>query len=200
MNFTPSDILFHELLPSVFVVLDKNDLFRKLWVTEDFGNTFRSTQNFVKAFYWIKENDLRYTLVIQRMEPNGYNTILYSNDLFSNRSVMVYDTNVKDFYVKGDYLFTTKISSKGVLELYVSYKLGKRIKCVFDTNLEQKNYFIVDVTSNRALIAVSHSDTISHLYVSENLDSNYGTVKFTLSLEDVLCYFPNSTWHDTWIQ
>ncbi|XP_044254445.1 sortilin-related receptor-like isoform X1 [Tribolium madens] len=199
LDFTPSDVSFHELQPSVFVVLDKVDSVHKLWVTEDFGNSFRATQDFVKATYWIKENDFRHTLLVQRMEPSGYNAILSSSDLFSNRTVMVQATGIKDFYVKGDYLFTTKLSSKGVLELYVSYKLGKKIKCVFDTALEIRSYFIVDVTSNRALVAVSHADTVSHLYVSENLDNSDGIVKFTLSLEDVLCYFPNSTWHDTWI-
>lgn len=200
LDFTPSEVSFHELEPSVFVVLDKHDSSHKLWVTEDFGNTFKQTQNFVKSFYWVKESDFRHTLVVQRMEPSGYNAILYSNDLFSNRSVMVQATDIKDFYVKGDYLFTTKSSSKGALELYVSYKLGKKVKCVFDTQLEIRSYFIVDVTSNRALVTISHSDTVSHLYVSENLDSGNGIVKFTLSLENVLCYFPNSTWHDTWIQ
>ncbi|KAJ3658176.1 hypothetical protein Zmor_009933 [Zophobas morio] len=199
LDFTPSEVSFHELEPSVFVVLDKHDSSHKLWVTEDFGNTFKQTQNFVKSFYWVKESDFRHTLVVQRMEPSGYNAILYSNDLFSNRSVMVQATDIKDFYVKGDYLFTTKSSSKGALELYVSYKLGKKVKCVFDTQLEIRSYFIVDVTSNRALVTISHSDTVSHLYVSENLDSGNGIVKFTLSLENVLCYFPNSTWHDTWI-
>ncbi|RZC34546.1 sortilin-related receptor-like [Asbolus verrucosus] len=199
LGFTPSDVSFNELQPSVFVVLDKSDSVQKFWVTEDFGSSFRQAQSFVKAFYWIKESDFRQTLVVQRMEPSGYSTILHSSDLFADRSVMVYATDVKDFFVKGDYLFTTKLTGKGVLELYVSYKLGKKVKCVFDTQLDHRSYFIVDVTSNRALVAVSHSDTVSHLYVSENLDNTDGVIQFTLSLEDVLCYFPNSTWHDTWI-
>lgn len=199
LNFTPSDISFHELQPSVFVVLDKSDPVHKLWITEDFGTTFRQAQNFVKAVHWINEHELKHYLVVQRMEPSGYSAILYSHDLFANRSVMVHSTDIKDFYVKGDYLFTTK-SSKGALELYVSYKVGRKIKCVFDTQLEIKSFFIVDVTSNRALVAISHQDTVSHLYVSENLDTDSNIVRFTLSLEDVLCFFPNSTWQDTWIQ
>lgn len=84
--------------------------------------------------------------------------------------------------------------------MYVSYKLGKQLKCVFDTDLEKRSYFIADVSGDRALIAVSHTDFMSHLYVSENLAGHGGKVRFTLSLKSILCYFPNSTWHDSWLQ
>lgn len=181
------------------MILDKENPIQKLWVTEDFGTSFRSPQDFVKAMYWMKEDDLKNSLIVQRIEPSGYNALLSSSDLFTRRTVLLHASDIRDVYVKSDYLFTTRRSTKGILELNVSYKLGKKSKCVFDTNLEIRSYFIVDVTSNRALVAVSHADTTSHLYVSENLDSNNEVVKFTLSLEDVFCYFPNSTWHETWI-
>lgn len=173
---------------------------QKLYLTQNFGQNFKPIQSMVKSLYWIKENDTDQRLLVQRTEPSGLSVILHSADFFSKRVTTIYAADVKDLYVKGDYLFTTKKTSKGVLELYVSYKLGKQHKCMFDTRLEHRSYYIADVTSNRALVAVSHTNTVSHLYVSENLDGGQGAVQFTLSLEEVFCYFPNTTWHDTWLQ
>lgn len=89
-------------------------------------------------------------------------------------------------------------------DLYVSYKTEWNRKCVFDTQLDRRAYFIADVTDNRAFVAVGHSDVVTHLYVSENLENNrfmnLGDVKFVMSLENVLCYFPNNTWIDSWLQ
>ncbi|KAJ8982348.1 hypothetical protein NQ317_013098, partial [Molorchus minor] len=200
LNFTPSDVSFHELHPSTFVVLDKNDTYQKLWITEDFGRNFRVAHEFVKAFYWMKDDNDNQLLTIQRFEPTGLSSIIYSKNLFKSRASHIYATNVKDFFFRGDYLFTTRTNAKGNLELYVSYKLGKSLLCVFNTVQTFKAYYIVDVTGSRALVVVSHADNASNLYASENLGGNNGEVKFTLSLEDVFAYFPNSTWQYTWLQ
>lgn len=112
-------------------------------------------------------------------------------------------TNPKNVSAASYFSFTLKkinICLQGRLELYVSYKLGKKLLCIFDSELDMLGYYVVDVTNNRALIAVSHTDTVSHLYVSENLAGNNGKVMFTLSLESVFCYFPNTTWHQSWLQ
>ncbi|XP_060532386.1 sortilin-related receptor-like isoform X2 [Cylas formicarius] len=195
LKFTPSQLSYHELQPSTFVVLDKNDTQSKLWITEDFGETFRPAHEFVKSFYWIKDTNDNHQLLIHRYEPNGLSTIIFSKTLFRTRMNQVYATNVHSFFMKNDYLFTSKKDSK----LYVSYKLGRQIPCMFDTTLPIGNYLIVDVTGNRALVAASHSEEHSNLYVSENLGGNSGRVKFTLSLENVFAFFPNSTWQDTWL-
>ncbi|KAJ8956181.1 hypothetical protein NQ318_020732 [Aromia moschata] len=190
LHFTPSDISFHEHHSSTFVVLDKNDTNQKLWITEDFGEHFRLAHEFVKSFYWMKDANENQQLIVQRYEPNGLSSIIYSKNLFKSRASQIYTTNVKDFSFKGDYLFTTKVNSKADVELYVSYKLGKLVRCVFNSVQSFKSYFIVDVTGSRAFVAASHSDNSSNLYVSENLAGNDGEVKFTLSLEDVFAYFP----------
>ncbi|XP_066145381.1 sortilin-related receptor-like [Euwallacea fornicatus] len=196
LKFTPSELSFHDLFSNIFVILDKNDTNNKLWITEDFGKTFKQAHEFVKAFFWIKEGDTQ-RLLVQRNEPNGLGSIIHSSNLFRNRVSQVYATNIKDFFIKGDYLFTTKNNSKGGLDLYVSYKLSKQLPCVFDTTEEVSNFFIADVTGGRALVATSHSTTSSNLYVSDNLNGKYGKVWFTLSIEDVFAFFPNSTWQGT---
>ncbi|XP_063907725.1 sortilin-related receptor-like isoform X2 [Zophobas morio] len=196
LDFSPIQVSFHELEPSVFIVLDQ---LHRLWVTEDFGNTFRQMQDSVRSFHWVKENDSLHSLVVQRMETDGYNTILYSNDLFLNGSGIVRATNISDFCVRDDYLFTTKVSPTGVLELYLSHKLGKEKRGLFHTKVDIRSYFIVDVTSNRALVVVSDSNTVSHLHVSDYLDNEDDVVMFMFSLVDVLSYLPNSTLNYTWI-
>lgn len=82
-----------------------------MWITEDFGQTFRQAHEFVKAFHWVLD-DHHHRLLVHRNEPNGLGSIIYSNSLFRNRVSEVYATNIKDFYKKGDYLFTTKNNSK----------------------------------------------------------------------------------------
>lgn len=68
----------------------------------------------------------------------------------------------------------------------------------FNTELDCKDYHIVDVSSNRVFIAVSHSETMVNLYVSEVIDHERAI--FTLSLDAILTFFPNSTWKDSWLK
>ncbi|ERL95566.1 sortilin-related receptor [Dendroctonus ponderosae] len=195
LKFTPSEVSFHDLQPSMFLILDKNDTQQRLWITEDLGASFRLAHEFVKAMYWIKSGD-NAQLLLHRNEPNGRGSIIYSNNLFKNRVSEVYATNIQDFFLKGDYLFTTKNGSSG-LELYVSHLLSKQLLCMFDTALNISNFFVADVTGSRALVAASHSPTSSNLYVSDNLGGTEGKVRFTLSIKDVFAFFPNTTWKGT---
>lgn len=84
------------------------------------------------------------------------------------------------------------------MDLYVSYKNFSFIKAEFNTALPIKNYHIVDVSYNRVFIAASHSETQANLYITEVLDQKI--VTFTLSLEGILAFFPNSTWKDSWLK
>lgn len=63
---------------------------------------------FVKSFLWLDDGEDYLKLIVQRIEPNGLNTIGYSSFEDISKET-IYDTNVKDFYVKENYLFTTKI-------------------------------------------------------------------------------------------
>lgn len=79
-------------------------------MTENFGQSFRLVQMFVKSFFWLDDDSGDLQLVVQRIEPNGFNTIGYSS-LDNINKETIYDTNVKDFYVKENYLFTTKVGT-----------------------------------------------------------------------------------------
>ncbi|KAL3265395.1 hypothetical protein HHI36_009601 [Cryptolaemus montrouzieri] len=200
VDFTPTDISFHEYHANTFLVHDENHPQKMLYLTEDFGNSFTKIRDFVKSIHWMKDSNGYQQLIEYRIEPSGLGTISHSTSMFKTPPTSIYAFEIKDLFIKGDYIFTTKEGDKGNMELFVSYKFGPQLKCLFDTQLDRKSYFVVDVTGNRALVAVSHAKTISHLYVSDNLSGTNGIVEFTLSLEDVLCYFPNNTWHDTLMQ
>ncbi|CAG9822420.1 unnamed protein product [Phaedon cochleariae] len=197
--FSPSEISFHEAQSGTFLVLDKNSTNQKLWITEDFGKNFRVVYEFVKSFYLFAEGNGDYQLIVQRMELNNLSSVLYYKTVLRRRNSQIYATGVKDLFFKGDYLFTTRYNSKGDLELYVSYKLGKQQKCAFSTSKKILGYFVVDVTETRALIAASHSNVSSNLYVSENLGGSDGEVRFGLSLKDVFAFIPGMTWQNTWL-
>ncbi|KAL0117855.1 hypothetical protein PUN28_008920 [Cardiocondyla obscurior] len=212
--FHPSEVSFYELDQRVLVALDKIDPARKLWLSTDRGLTWVPIHQFVKAFFWSPYR----VLLVERTEPSGLNTVLKldlrnlpwyqraNNALRVRMSIrkefVVVIQNVEDFQIRGDYMFATMKSSKQNetsehLDLYVSYKNQSFVPAQFNTELDCKDYHIVDVSYNRVFIAVSHSDTMINLYVSEVIDHEKAI--FTLSLESILTFFPNSTWKDSWL-
>lgn len=84
------------------------------------------------------------------------------------------------------------------MDLYVSYKNQPFVLVHFNTELDCRDFHIADVSNNRVFISVSHSETMVNLYVSEIIDHEKAV--FTLSLESILTFFPNSTWKDSWLK
>ncbi|XP_020710796.1 sortilin-related receptor isoform X2 [Athalia rosae] len=196
LPFHPSDISFHEDDPLTFLALDKLDPERKLWLTRDFGKTWIIIQEYVKAFFWTTTQPK--ALLVERNEPSGVNTVLSSTALFQTpRNFTVVISNVEDFQVRGDYMFATKKNGNNDLDLYVSYKQQPFVEAQFNSELDRRNYHIADVSNNRVLVAVSHTEYIVNLYVSEMID--HENVAFMLSLERILTFFPNSTWKESWL-
>ncbi|XP_046432202.1 sortilin-related receptor-like isoform X1 [Neodiprion fabricii] len=200
LPFHPSEISFYEDDPITFLALDKIDPERKLWLTRDFGKTWVAIQEYVKAFFWSSKQPK--TLFVERHEPSGVNTVLESRKLFqAERNFGVVIAGIEDFQIKGDCMFaTTKSRAKSAdknLDLFISCKNRPFVKAQFLSELDRKDYHIADVSNNRILVAVSHTEYIVNLYVSEIVD--YDSIVFTLSLERILTFFPNSTWKDSWL-
>ncbi|XP_012284613.1 sortilin-related receptor [Orussus abietinus] len=202
LQFHPSEISFHDEDRFTIVVLDKTDPMRKLWYTENMGTTWVFLQEYVKAFSWIATHPR--ALLVERAEPTHYTTVLKMGLTSFKRNFTVVIRNVEDFQVRGDYMFgTRKADSQDTaqpqrnLDLYISYKRQPFVKARFNTELDKRDFHIVDVSYNRIFVAVSHSETVVNLYVSEVIDNQ--TATFTLSLERILTYFPNSTWKDSWL-
>lgn len=209
LDFVPSDITFYPLSPRVFLVLDKSTPSRKLYITQDFGNTWTMLQEYVKSMDWFSEDgtDKKY-LVVQREELNGASILLKlssSSLVFAKPDLDVMLTSINDVSVKGDFIFATKNSTdNGSLlqpnkELFIKYRSGPFIKSTFNTDLLRKDYHIADITNNRIMVAVSHSETVCNLYVSDIITEETQSIHFRLSLESIFCYFPNATWKSSLI-
>ncbi len=96
-------------------------------MTKDFGESWTLVQESVKSFYWtvgtLSTNDESEddsivfdmkdrssnnvpTLYVERQEPGGTSTVLASTNLFKDFVIIARD--VKDFHVKGDFMFCTR--------------------------------------------------------------------------------------------
>ncbi|KAK7863063.1 hypothetical protein R5R35_006484 [Gryllus longicercus] len=219
VEFSPSDISFYEEDPITFLVYDKDDQLRTLWLTRDFGESWVKVQEFVKAFFWSSplvqpflvepppsgSSPLPMLLYVERIEPTGASTVTASDSLFQgSEPYKVVIAGVLDFQVKGDFMFATRRASKDDLELLVSYRRGPFKRARFETELSRREYHVADVAGGQVMVVVSHGENQSNLYLSEPFTANDtadpdGYIQFSLSLERILCYFPNSTWKDSWL-
>lgn len=141
-------------------------------------------------------------MYVEREEPTGTNTIIAIPDLKQptpRLKVLMEDT--VNFQYKGDFMFVTKKSSSGTNDhdLFVAYQSSGFRLAVFDTKSPRREYHIADVNKGRIMVAVNHDIDTSHLYVSEDAINIGGDIKFSLSLENILAFFPNSTWKHSWL-
>lgn len=88
------------------------------------------------------------------------------------------------------------------MDLYISSQGDRFVLARFDwaveKNLSNIDYHIVDVTEDdEILVVVNHNAYLSNLYTSTVINQHEAT--FTLSLERVMYYSPNKTWHDSWL-
>ncbi|KAJ9597637.1 hypothetical protein L9F63_011506, partial [Diploptera punctata] len=198
LTFTPSDVIFDEDEPLTFLIYDKVAPNKQLWVTRDYGLTTNVVQDYVKTYYWASSiNGAPKTLYIERAEFSGISTVVSSTTLFRDGNYGVVIEGVVDFQVRDDFMFATKKGDDNNLDMYVSYKRGKFMQAQFQSELERRAYHVADVSDGQVMVVVSHTETLSNLYVSQYMDST--RIQFILSLERIFCYFPNSTWKDSWL-
>ncbi|XP_022913328.2 sortilin-related receptor-like isoform X1 [Onthophagus taurus] len=200
LEFTPSEVQFREMHSNDILILDKTSPDRTLWYSSNFGRTFDILEQHVKSFTWT--NNKNY-LILQRTLPSNLSSIMYTKmSPLSRQHLQLFAKDVVDMFVKDDYVFYVKKSTSDDFDLFVSYNFDSPRQCIFDTELKRKSYQVVDVTNDRVFVSISHTEMISHLYVSDNLNvekNSQTNVKLTLSLENVLAYFHNS-WPDSWLQ
>lgn len=118
LDFTPSDVSFYDTDASTYLVLDKEDPERKLYITNDGGETFSMLQMYVKSFMWSSGDDLPTLLYIERKEPTGTSSVIYydAEDLVkggeSNYSKLIDD--IVDFHIKKDFMIAVRKVSEWV--------------------------------------------------------------------------------------
>ncbi|KAI8432323.1 hypothetical protein MSG28_004739 [Choristoneura fumiferana] len=200
LDFHPSELAFDEELPNVYVILDKVDTIRRLYLTVDGGKTFKQLHNYVKSFIWTTGPGISKTFYVERWKPNGTSTVLSASDPTNFDHATVIFQDAKDFQIKGDFMFATKQSKeRNTLDLYISHQKGPFYKAEFETELDMKKFHIADVTDKRIFVSVMHTEILADLYVSE-ISNNYTRYNFMLSMEQILCYFPDGNWKDTWLE
>jgi hypothetical protein len=72
------------------------------------------------------------------------------------------------------------------------------MKAHFPSDLDRLAFHVADVSDGEVMVVVNHTAMRTNLYVSQLNDST--GIHFSLSLEQILCYFPNSTWLGTWLR
>lgn len=198
-NFRPAVISMHESDENVVLAMDDRDEEKKLWLSENFGATWRVVQRDVKSFYWgVQPYDKPQVLYVERVEPGGLASVLRSEDYFEDFRYDIVITGVKDFEVREDYLFATKPheSEEGtdMLDLWVSHKREPFVKAHFPGNLVTKEFYIADASEEQVFVCINHDQVRSNLYISEA-----GGYEFSLSLEKVVYYSPEGPGKDSWL-
>jgi hypothetical protein len=133
-------------------------------------------------------------------------TVLASNNFFERHidTEVVY-RKALEFQLIGDFMFVTKYRKGSVnkhLDLYLSMSGEQFVEARFpfseDKNLTHMDYHIIDVTDEgQIMVVVNHGPVLSNLYTSTRITPY--EVQFTLSLENVMFYNPNVTWHNSWL-
>ncbi|XP_047534155.1 sortilin-related receptor-like isoform X1 [Vanessa atalanta] len=200
LSFHPSELAFDEEIPNRYVILDKVNSTRNLYMTLDGGKTFKMIQSYVKMFFWPSGPGFSKIFYVERWKPGGNSTVLSVNDPTNMANAHELFTDAKDFQIKGDFMFATKQSKeKNSLDLYISHQRGPFFKAEFQTELDLSKFHIADVTDKRIFVSVMHTENLANLYVSE-ISRNFTQYNFVLSLEHILSYFPDGNWKDSWLE
>ncbi|CAH0727121.1 unnamed protein product, partial [Brenthis ino] len=200
LDFHPSELAFDEDIPNRYVIMDKVNSTRNLYMTSDGGKTFQMIQSYVKTFFWSSGPGFSKVFYVERWKPGGNSTVLSVSD--PNNMINAHElfADAKDFQIKGDFMFATKQSKeKNSLDLYISHQRGPFYKAEFQTELDLNKFHIADVTEKRIFVSVMHTDSLANLYVSE-ISKNFSQYNFVLSLDQILCYFPDGNWKDSWLE
>ncbi|XP_046384173.1 sortilin-related receptor-like [Ischnura elegans] len=199
LKFHPTDISFNEEEPLTFLAYDKIDPQKKLWLIQDFGSTWTLVQEYVKAYFWSNLPGEKQLLYVEREEPNGSSTVLSSPSYFQDEVLTnVVLKDVEDFEVREDFMFATKKTGEKSLDLYISHKRKPFVKAVFNSETNNLNYHVAEVSDGKVFVAVDHDGNGQvNLYVSDRVTED--SMLFTLSLPKILCFFPHNTWNVTWL-
>lgn len=216
----PSVIAFDDRRDNIFLIHDLESPDKKLYVTRNFGDTISHVQDYVKAFFLHYMDEEVTKLYVQRLSPsstenNTVTTILSSNNFFERQvDTEILYRGASEFQIAGRFMFVTK-ESKSVrkhnsvdttetrhLDLFISEHGQRFVQARFpwseDKNLTHLDYHIINVTEQgQILLVVNHNRVLSNLYMSTRVTPY--EVQFSLSLERVMYYNPNVTWHDSWL-
>ncbi|XP_046548454.1 sortilin-related receptor-like [Haliotis rubra] len=204
MAFKPRQISINSINPNLVLAMDEDSLTKELFISEDFGFTWRRIGDNVKSFFWgVAPYELPSTIYVEEERPHGLEMldIVYkSTDLFrtsANKVTVISD--VKDFEVRGKYLFATKKvrllgAGEHYTQLWVSSDRGRFLKAEFPSP-HNHEYYIADASEEQVMACVFHNSSATNLYISE-----VKGLRFSLSLERVVYFNPKGANRDTWLR
>ncbi|XP_071492134.1 sortilin-related receptor-like [Diadema antillarum] len=195
--FKPTNIYTHAANPDIVLGLDENDERKRLYVSMNFGATWRLVEEDVKSFNWgVEPKDPVDTIYVERLETDGTSSVRKSDDFFQDNIEMVI-TEVKDFEVRDDYLFATRLQSGKTdeYELWVSHNRGDFSLAEFPFDYPNKDFYIADASEEQVFVCVHHGDVFTNLYISEAKGS-----VFSLSLTKILYYSPDGPGGDSFLR
>lgn len=145
-----------------------------LYISEDFGFTWKQIQVKVGYFSWdvegVNARENYKNIFILRNEPSELSTILSSNNSFSDQP-KVWLTEVEEIEINGRFIFATRRlrlfgTHNPSHQLWISVDRKPFYRALISSNLQPINYHIADVTSEIIFLCVAFSDGSTHLYTS----------------------------------
>ncbi|CAL1547728.1 unnamed protein product, partial [Lymnaea stagnalis] len=202
LDFRPTSVLLNSQHPRHILAMDEESLFKQLYLSDDFGETWRPIFNHVKAFSWgVLQYDHGLTVYIEEEQGNGKTQIVRSENLFnSSQTSEVLLTDVVNFEIKGEYMFATKsvrlfgASFNPQLQLWVSYRREKFVKAEFPVSGNVTDFYVADASEGQLMVCVALNGTAS-LYISDARG-----YRFSLSLQNIVYFNPKTMTDLHWLR
>lgn len=202
LDFRPTSVLLNSQHPRHILAMDEESPFKQLYVSDDFGATWRPIFNSVKAFFWgVQPYDHPLTVYIEEEQGNGKTQIVRSENLFnSSQTSEVLLTDVVNFEIKGEYMFATKsvrllgAAFNPQLQLWVSYRREKLVRAEFPINKNVTDFYVADASEGQLMVCVAFSNT-SDLYISDTRG-----YRFSLSLQNIVYFNPKTMTNVYWMR
>lgn len=186
LSFSPDEILYHPSSSNVVLAYDESA--SKLYYSTDFGFRWTLKEENVRSYFWgIPPWDNANTLYIEREEISGGLSNIVKTDYFSTLASSVIE-KVHEFNIIDNYMFAlVPQSGSDSMTLKVSLNRSSFRSAQIPTSNPTRDFFIADASENQVFLAVAHSASTTHLYISDTTG-----IKYSLSLERVL-YFSHNT-------
>ncbi|KAK7105788.1 sortilin-related receptor-like isoform X2 [Littorina saxatilis] len=202
LAFTPRTVSLSPHNVNHILVFDSEAYNSPVYVSLDFGVSWRLMREDVKAFFWgVRPYDAENTVYIEEKRPSGGGQVLRSSHYFVSGQYENVVDGVEDFEVKEEYMFATKKQrlfgsrdANGTLQFYVSYKRQDFVNAQFPVQHGHTDYYMADASEGQVMLCVVHNTSDTHLYISDVEGS-----RFSLSLEHIVYFNPQGAHKDTWL-
>ncbi|XP_025100208.1 sortilin-related receptor-like isoform X2 [Pomacea canaliculata] len=202
LPFKPAVVSLSPSNADHILAFDPGSFFPDLYLSTDFGQSWRVIRHNVKAFFWgVDPYDAPNTLYVEEKRGYGGNIVLRSSTYFSDNLENVVIQGVEDFEVREEYMFATKkvhlfgSLQSSTYQFWVSYNRSEFINAMFPGRADNHtDYFVADASEDQVMVCVTHGNLNTSLYISDVLGS-----RFSLSLENIVYFSPTGANSDTWL-